>query len=123
MTVRARPISSLNQGPSSWLRVQRGQALSVDLAIWDNVDGRPLDWKGHHLRFRVYSQFVDQAVIMEVTDPQRCRFDSTGLVALRLTAEETAYLPNGGMRFTLEHRESEGDYRLGLRGGVSCCEN
>ena len=46
-----------------------------------------------------------------------------GIWKLRLTPQETKSLPRGGMRFTLEHQESEDeDYQLGLTGGVSCTE-
>jgi hypothetical protein len=81
-----------------------------------------VNWIGHEPRFRVYSQHIDQFVVLEITDPQRCEFEPDGTWRLRLTADETQALPRGGMCFTLEHRVSQGDYLLGIQGGVSCSD-
>jgi hypothetical protein len=71
-------------------------------------------------RFRIYSQYVDRCIIVEITDPERCRFEPGGVWKLHLTADETAALPHGGLTYTLEHQDSEGNWQLGIRAGISC---
>lgn len=123
MTIRARQLTKRVPYPSSWIRIESRQACDLAFEIADNVSGIRVDWAGHQPRFRVYSQVVDNAVVVEVTDPQRCAFEQDGIWRLRLTAEETELLPLGGMRFTLEHREPQGEYLQGIQGGFSCCDS
>ena len=121
MTIRAKQHSRHTGSPVSHFRVQPGQACDLTFQL-DDTAGCAVDWEGHDLRFRIFSQYVDQAVVLEVTDPSRCVFSGGGTWRLRLTAEETEALPRGGMRFTLEHRDLDGEYAFGLLGSVSCSE-
>lgn len=120
MTVTAKPLNDQDQKLCSWLRVHSGHACSVTLRLADCASGSPVNWAGRRPRFRVYSQWVDNSIVVEVTDPERCRFEPEGIWKLQLTAEETAAMPRGGMYFTLEHAESDGSYEFGIRGGISC---
>lgn len=122
MAIRARQLTDRAPCSPSYFRVQAGKPCEVTFEISDNVSGAFVDWSDQAPRFRVYSQVVDRSVVMEITDEHRCTFRSDGIWRLQLTADETDSLPRGGMRFTLEHREADGDYRLGLQGGISCCE-
>lgn len=122
MSIRAIPVVAKRSGPPSWFRVETNRALEMTLLISDSSDGRPVNWAGQPARFRVYSPFVDQFVVVEVTDPQRCSLQPKGIWQLRLTEDETARLPHGGMIFTLEHRDPDTDFQLGIRGGISCYE-
>ncbi|TWT92731.1 hypothetical protein [Stieleria varia] len=120
MAIQAIPLLDEPQGPPSWFRVDAGQPCELTLELTDNADGRRIDWAGHIPRFRVYSQYIDRQVVVEVTDPERCRFEPDGIWKLELTAEETAALPRGGMVYTLEHRNSSGDWQMGIQAGISC---
>ncbi|MDA8745952.1 hypothetical protein N9N28_15095 [Rubripirellula amarantea] len=122
MAVLARPVQKTSHNLTSWLRVRRGYPCDLMLEISDSESGTTVDWSGHCPRFRVYSQLVDKHVVVEVTDPERCQFTADGLWRLKLTAEETAAMPCGGMHFTLEHGDSYGQYELGIRGGISCMD-
>ncbi|MFG0255594.1 MAG: hypothetical protein ACF787_10940 [Rhodopirellula sp. JB053] len=121
MTIRAKRLPGKTRSRLSWFRVHPGKPLDVSFQLVD-TSRTTINWVGHEPRFRIYSQFVDQLVVMEITDQQRCEFKLGGIWRLRLSAEETASLPRGGMRFTLEHRDSLEDFQLGLLGTVSCCE-
>lgn len=125
MTIQARLLED-KRGPMSMIRIHPGRAYDLTLAVSDNENGQKVDWTGHQPRFRIHSQTVDQAVVMEITDPEKCTFESDGIWRLRLTAEETASLPRGGMLFTLEHSDGQddgqSDYQLGVTGGISCVE-
>ncbi|WP_404310755.1 hypothetical protein [Neorhodopirellula lusitana] len=133
MTIRAKRVPCTEKSPCSWFRVCPGQTYDLTFQLSDST-GNPVEWAGHEARFRVYSQFIDRAVVLEITDPERCVFGSDGMWRLQLTADETDSLPRGGMRFTLEHRESpcggsqfdeagsDTGYALGILGGVSCSE-
>lgn len=117
MTIRTKSVGRTKREPQSWFRIQRGQPLDIAFEVSDN--GQTVDWQGHELRFRVYSQIVDRLLVLEVTDPERCKFEPESIWTLQLTEEETSSIPPGGMIFTLEHRNAEGDYEVGVRGGIS----
>ncbi|MCM2369925.1 hypothetical protein [Aporhodopirellula aestuarii] len=121
MKIRAKRLPGEGRSRLSWFRVHPGVPLDVTFQLM-STNRSSVNWVGHEPRFRIFSQFVDQLVVLEITDPQRCEFKLGGVWRLRLTAEETESLPRGGMRFTLEHRAHDGDYVLGLLGTVSCCE-
>ena len=123
MAIQATPMTGSIHGPQSWFLVQPGQPCELTLEIADNQSGSCVDWSGHVPRFRVYSQYVDRCVVVEITDPKRCRFEPGGIWKLHMTADETAALPRGGMVYTLEHCDSEGNWELGIRAGISCREN
>ena len=116
-------MPSSGYGPFSWFRVSPGRACDLTLEVFDDPSGTPVNWVGRALRFRIFSQFVDRFVVVEITDPARCTFPRDGIWSLRLTEQETASMPRGGMLFTLEHRDShdsQSQYQLGLQGGISC---
>ncbi|MFK8112837.1 MAG: hypothetical protein AB8B91_11575 [Rubripirellula sp.] len=120
MTFRARLVTN-DDGPHSRICIHPGQDYELTLQVTDS--GRPVNWSGHRPRFRIYSQMVDRLVVLEITDPHRCRFEPEGIWRLRLTSTETESLPRGGMRFTLEHGSpGSEDYQLAVIGGVSCTE-
>ncbi|EMI45143.1 hypothetical protein [Rhodopirellula sp. SWK7] len=121
MTIRAKRLPGKSRSRLSWFRVHPGKPLDVSFQLMD-TNRTSVNWVGHEPRFRIYSQFVDQLVVLEITDPHRCEFKLGGIWRLRLTAEETDSLPRGGMRFTLEHRDTGSDFSVGLLGTVSCCE-
>lgn len=123
MSIRARQIPDQPRRPHSYFRVLRGQPCELTFEISDNERDSPVDWSGQTPRFRVFSQRVDHDVVVEITDPQRCSFGPGGIWRLQLTADETKRIPLGGMCFTLEHRDPPGDYRLGVHGGISCCDS
>jgi hypothetical protein len=120
MTIQARPLAETPGCPPSWLRVERGQVCDTKYRIADSLSGITVNWVGHKARFRIYSQLIDNAVAFETTDSTHCTFEPDGIWRLHLTADETERLPCGGMRFTLEHRDTHSDYLLGLQGGISC---
>ncbi len=120
MAIQATPLTDTARGPQSWFHVQPGQPCDLTLEIADHKSGNCVDWSGHVPRFRVYSQYVDRCVVVEITDPARCCFEPGGIWKLHLTADETAALPRGGMVYTLEHRDVDGTWQLGIRAGISC---
>ena len=123
MTIRARQLPEQPGRLPSYFRIRPGEPCDLTFRISDNDRDRPVDWSGQGPRFRIYSQYVDSQVVVEVTDPARCSFGADGTWRLRLTADETQGMPRGGMCFTLEHRSPRGDYQLGVRGGISCCDD
>ncbi|TWU59337.1 hypothetical protein Poly51_21250 [Rubripirellula tenax] len=122
MAIQAKPLMSNHEGPPLWFQIDPGKSCEIALELSDSESGSPIDLAGHVPRFRVYSQVVDRLIAVEITDPERCKFDPKGIWTLQLTAEETASLPRGGMRFTLEHLTEEGNYEFVLQGGVSRCQ-
>jgi hypothetical protein len=135
MTFRAKSIGSHVRHPYSWFQIERGKPFDGTFEISDRTTRQLVHWEGHRSRLRIYSQFVDDLVLLEVEDRSRCYFSSDGLWHLRLTEQETSSLPVGGMRFTLEHCQIPAgsahqdvqnadltpcEFRLGLLGGISC---
>jgi hypothetical protein len=123
MTILARQIPDSPFRPSSYFRVRPGEECDVTFAVSDNESQTPVDWSGRLPRFRIYSQHDDRKVVVEISEPERCSFGPDGIWHLRLTADETAMMPRGGMCFTLEYCDTTGKYTLGVKGGVSCCED
>ncbi|MCO8121545.1 hypothetical protein NHH03_07345 [Stieleria sp. TO1_6] len=122
MAIRAKRIDVSSNRVPSWFRVHPGQAFEGVFKVCDSQNGQPVNWSEQRPLFRVYSQFVDRSVVVEVADPARCRFEPNGIWKLRLTAEETQAMPHGGMRFTVEHQQPSGDSRILMQGGISCCK-
>lgn len=123
LTDQATSVSGDDNGPPSWFLVQPGQPCELTLEIADCSSGNCVNWSGHVPRFRVYSPYVDRFVVVEITDPERCRFEPGGIWKLHMTADETAALPRGGLIYTLEHCDADGNWQLGIRAGISCRDN
>jgi hypothetical protein len=120
MSIQAIPLTEAINGPPSWFPVEAGQPCDLTLEIADHCSGVCVDWSGHVPRFRIYSPYVDRFVVVEITDSNRCTFEPNGIWKLHLTAEETAALPRGGLTYTLEHCDSDGNWQLAIRAGISC---
>jgi hypothetical protein len=123
MTILAKKLPEQPLRPPSYFRVRPGEECDVIFEVSDNQSQTPVDWSGHLPRFRIYSQRDDRKVVVEISEPERCSFGPDGIWHLRLTADETATMPLGGMCFTLEYCDTPGKYKLGVKGGVSCCED
>ncbi|QDT01965.1 hypothetical protein K227x_03350 [Rubripirellula lacrimiformis] len=121
MTILVKRLPGTTRACHCWFRVQPGQPLDVTFHLVD-TSRNSINWAGQQPRFRVYSQTIDQLVVLEVTDSHTCNFQPGGLWRLQLSAQQTSALPRGGMRFTLEHRHADGDFVFGLLGGVSCSD-
>lgn len=120
MTLKARQINADHRIPPSWFKVQHGEPFEGFFEIIESRRSAPTRLDGSEFRFRIYSQIVDRQVLIELCDSARNTLCDDGIWHLTLNASETERLPCGGMRFTLELRDQNGQYHLAIDGGVSC---
>ena len=83
MAIIAKQNHGRSIGPPGWIHIEPGKECVISFNVRDSKSDQPVNWTGHELRFRVFSQFVDHQVVVEVIDEDRCAFEAGGIWNLR----------------------------------------